>query len=51
MERHISVLTDLKDLSELLGGARIDHVRLVPDSSGLRSEIDLTRACPELAPR
>ena len=48
MERAITVLSDIKDLSELLDGARIDQVRLVPDGGRLRVEMELTRACPEL---
>ena len=48
MERTLTVLTDVKDLGELLGGANIDLARLVPSGRRLRLELELTRACPEL---
>lgn len=48
MERTVTVLSDVKDLGELLGGARVDQARLVPSSGRLRLELDVTRACPEL---
>ena len=48
MERTISVLNDVKDLSELLEGASVDQARLAPSSGRLQLELDLTRACPEL---
>ncbi len=50
MERTIAVLSDVKDLSELLNGASIDHARLVPSGGRLRLEMELTRACSELQP-
>ncbi len=48
MERRMSVLSDIKDVSELLNGARVDQMRLTPNGSRMRCEIELTRACPEL---
>ena len=48
MERTLKVLTDVKDLGELLDGANIDQARLVPSGGRLRLELELTRACPEL---
>ena len=48
MERTIAVMSDVKDLSELLEGASIDGARLVPQAGRLRLEMELTRACPEL---
>ncbi len=50
MERTISVVTDVKDLSELLNGASVDAARLSPSGGRLRLELELTRACPELPP-
>ena len=48
MQRSITVLTDVKDLSELLNGARVEDVRSV--SAGGQSQIvaTLTRAMVEL---
>ena len=43
MERTVSVLSDVKDLSELLAGARIEQVRCVPSGARLRLEVELTR--------
>ena len=48
MEQTIAVVSDVKNLSELLEGASVDGARLVPSSGRLRLEMDLTRACPEL---
>jgi len=59
MERDLRVLGDIKDLSELLQGASLDAVRLLPapaatlgrpgpGSGRMRLELELTRACPEL---
>ena len=48
MERAISVLSDVKDLSELLEGASVDQARLTPSGGRLKLEMELTRACPEL---
>ncbi len=50
MEHTIAVVSDVKNLSELLGGASVDAARLMPSSGGLRLEMDLTRACSELQP-
>lgn len=47
MERSISVLSDLKDLSDLLAGAGVDQTRLLPHEGQLRLEMELTRACVE----
>lgn len=49
MERTIAVLTDLKDLGELLDGASVDQATLVPSGGRLRLELALTRAMPEQA--
>ncbi|MBI3010993.1 MAG: hypothetical protein HYY58_00670 [Candidatus Omnitrophica bacterium] len=48
MEKAIAVLTDVKDLSEVLDGASVDRVCLIPSGGRLRLEMELTRACPEL---
>ena len=48
MDRTIRVISDVKDLSELLDGASVDHARLVPSGARLRLEVELTRACAEL---
>ncbi|MBI4341445.1 MAG: hypothetical protein HY598_04095 [Candidatus Omnitrophica bacterium] len=50
MQRTITVLGDIKDLSELLQGASLDQVKLSPGGGRLRLELELTRACPELQP-
>jgi hypothetical protein len=47
MQRDIKVLTDVKDLSELLSGARIERVRLLPSGGGMQLSAELTRAMPE----
>ncbi len=47
MERTISVLSDVKDLGELLAGACIEQARCVPSGARLRLEIELTRPCRE----
>ena len=48
MKRTIAVVNDMKDLSELLNGARVEQASLVPSGGRLRLEMELTRACPEL---
>ncbi len=48
MERTIAVLSDVKDLSELLHGASVEQARLVPSGGRLRLEMELTRACAEM---
>ena len=48
MEQAIALVSDVKNLSELLDGASVDQTRLVPIGGRLRLEIELTRACPEL---
>lgn len=48
MEQTIAVVSDVKNVSELLEGASVDGARLVPAGGRLRLEMDLTRACPEL---
>ena len=50
MERTIQVLGDIKDLSELLQGASIDKMRLLPSGGRLKLDVELTRACFEMAP-
>lgn len=47
MQREIKVLTDVKDLSELLSGASVDRVRLSPGGVGMQMMAELTRAMPE----
>lgn len=47
MERRISVVGDLKDLSDLLAGASVEQTRLLPEGGLLRLEMELTRACIE----
>ena len=49
MERAIDVLSDIQDVNDLLRGAGVDQVRLVPDAGSVRLEVELTRAMPELA--
>ena len=51
MEQIIAVVSDVKNISELLEGASVDAARLVPSGGRLRLEMDLTRACPELQTR
>ena len=48
MEQAISVVSDVKNLGELLDGASVDQARLIPRGGRLRLEMELTRACPEL---
>ena len=48
MERTIAVVNDVKDLSELLSGARVEQARLVPSGGRLRLEMELTRIYSEL---
>ncbi len=50
MERTLSVLGDIKDLSELLSGASIDQIRLSPAGGRLKLDLELTRACVEAVP-
>ena len=50
MERNIEVLGDIKDLSELLGAASIDQIRLFPAGGRLKLDLELTRACLEAVP-
>ena len=50
MERTIEVLGDIKDLSELLGAASIDQIRLFPAGGRLKLDLELTRACLEAVP-
>ena len=47
MERSIAVVTDVKDLSDLLSGARVDQAQLVPSAGRLQLVVDLTRAMLE----
>ena len=49
MEQVITFVTDVKNLGELLDGASVDQARVVPSGGRLRLELELTRACPELA--
>lgn len=49
MEWTINVLGDIKDLSEMLQGASADSLRLQPAGGRMQLELELTRACPELA--
>lgn len=47
MERVITVMSDVKDLGELLSGARVEEVRCVPSGSGLQLVVRLTRGMLE----
>jgi hypothetical protein len=47
MERQIAVLSDIKDVTELLNGARIDRTRVVSGASQTQVIVDLTRAMVE----
>lgn len=47
MERAISVVTDVHDLSELLSGARIEQAQVAPHDGQLELVVDLTRAMLE----
>lgn len=47
MQRDIKVLTDVKDLSELLSGANVEQVQLKPSGGGLRLAARFLRAMPE----
>lgn len=47
MERSITVVTDVKDLSELLHGASVDQARLVPAAGRLQLVVECTRAMIE----
>lgn len=47
MERTITVLSDVKDLGELLQGAGIDQASLVPTNGRVQLVIDGTRAMVE----
>ena len=50
MERAITVLSDVKDLGELLDGSRIEQVRMSVSGVRMRLELKVTRAMVE-APR
>lgn len=47
MERTITVLTDVKDLGELLNGSRVDQAQLIPSAGRLQLVLELTRAMVE----
>jgi hypothetical protein len=47
MQRTISVVSDVKDLSEVLNGASVDQARFVSSGGRLRLEMELTRAMVE----
>ena len=47
MRRPFDVLSDVKDVADLLEGARIDQARLVPAGGRLNLELELTRAVLE----
>lgn len=48
MQRHLSVLTDVKDVSELLEGARVEQAQLIPQpGKRLQLIVELTRAMLE----
>ena len=49
MQRELAVLTDVKDIGELLSGASLDATRIAPRHGWLRLELLLTRAMPERA--
>ncbi len=47
MERTMTVLTDVKDLGELLNGSRVDQAQLIPSGGRLQLVLDFTRAMIE----
>lgn len=47
MNRAITVISDVKDLAELLNGASVDQARLVPAVGRLQLVVDCTRAMIE----
>ena len=47
MQRNITLVTDVKDLSEFLNGASIEQARVVSSGGRLRLEVELTRAMVE----
>lgn len=47
MQRDIKVLTDVKDLSELLNGANVEHAEVKPGGNGMQLMARLLRAMPE----
>ena len=47
MERSMTLVTDVKDLSDLLNGASLDQARLVPSGGHLQLVLELTRAIVE----
>ena len=49
MERTLSVLSDVKNLGEFIDGASLERARLLPGVGQMSLELELTRACPELA--
>ena len=50
MQQTISVISDVKNLGELLDGARVDDAQVLPGGGRLRLELALTRACRERPP-
>lgn len=47
MERGITVVSDVKDLGELLSGASVDQASIVPDGRHVELTVELTRAILE----
>ncbi len=47
MERPVTVVSDVKDLSDLLNGASLEHVRAVPQGGSLDIMLELVRAMVE----
>ena len=47
MERSLAVVSDVKDLSELLNGASVEHAELVPSGGTMHLVLALTRAMVE----
>ncbi len=47
MQRDIKVLTDVKDLSDLLNGASVEQAQVSPGGNGLQLTARLLRAMPE----
>jgi len=47
MERAVAVLTDVKDLAELLNGSSVDQARIGTSGGRLTLDMELTRAMPE----
>ncbi len=47
MDRAITLMTDVKDLGELLAGARVEQAKMVQAGGRLQLLVELVRAMPE----